>query len=43
MLGNSIAKDTPLPIPNREVKLSLVDGTAGFLCGRVDYCRAFFL
>ena len=34
-------KGTPLPIPNREVKLVFADGTAPLWRGRVGRCRHF--
>lgn len=40
--GDDSGEDTPLPIPNRVVKLASADGTAGFPCGRVGR-RPFFM
>ena len=34
--------ETPVPIPNTEVKPSSADGTSHLLCGRVGRCRDFF-
>ncbi len=40
--GDDGGEDTPLPFPNRVVKLASADGTAGFPCGRVGR-RPFFM
>ena len=37
--GNSAAVP-PVPIPNTEVKCSCVDGSATYVCVRVDHCQA---
>src|SRR5215210_4611883 len=40
--GDDGGGDTPLPIPNREVKPARADGTAGSPRGRVGRCPFFF-
>ena len=41
--GDDGGGDTPLPIPNREVKPACADGTAGFPRGRVGRRPFFFV
>ena len=38
--GGHSAVEPPVPIPNTEVKCSHVDGSATYVCVRVDHCRA---
>ncbi len=39
--GGYSGGETPVPIPNTEVKPSSADGTSHVLCGRVGRCRDF--
>ena len=43
MSGGHSAVEPPVTIPNTEVKCSDVDGSATYVCVRVDHRRAFFL
>ena len=43
MPGGHSAVEPPVPIPNTEVKCSHVDGSATYVCVRVDHRRASFL
>lgn len=41
--GDHSEEETPVPIPNTEVKGLSGDGTVGFAYGRVARCRVYFL
>ncbi len=41
--GDNSGGETPLPIPNREVKPTRADGTVPFRDGRVGRHQAFFI
>ena len=40
LCGDDGKKDTPVPMPNTEVKLLSADGSADVVCVRVGRCHA---
>ena len=41
--GEDVSEDTPVPIPNTEVKLEIAEDSEGMPLVKIGFCQIFFM
>ena len=41
--GEDVSEDTPVPIPNTEVKLEIAEDSKGMPLVKIGFCQIFFM